>query len=370
MKKKIGIIVIGIAVITIIVVCIILFTDFGQKVRSDVYEKYGMEKEIVNIEKQKDIKVTYHYGSSNVGFETKITDENIINKVINSISNRELNNETKAGIMLYITGKYEVDFGNNIVMKFDGYYDDGYVKISNKEKEFITQINPQVLKEIVEIIDTKLTENAKMFHTKKITVMDAKNKSIDITRKTAVEYILHECKDIGTKKADTKEIQNKLRYKINFNNGIEIIQYEETEQGSLMKDGVQYEAYGLEALDRIFELAFYDSDQKDKIFSTNKIIIESPSKTIQITDKDIIEKITTPIVYSDLQERDYISNRDITEEYKYAIKVKINEYELLVSDKNGTYTMGDRYIIYPDKTRKMYFLLNDIENYINELLYK
>ncbi len=369
MKKKIGVMIIGILVIAIIVAYIMMFTDFGQSVRTDLYETYGKEKEIVIIEKPKNIKVTYHYGMSDIGFEMNVTDEEIINQLVDSISNKELNNETKAGIMLYIRGKYEVNFGNDITIKFDG-YDNGYIKLSNKEKEFITQINSEGLKKIEDIINVKLAENAKVFNTKKITVTNAENKSVDITRKTAIEYILNECRYVGTKETNSNEVQEELRYKIDFNNGIEILQYEGIEQGKLTKDGTKYEVYGLEALDRILEFVFYDSERKDKMFSTDKIIIESLSQSIEITDKDIIEKITTPLVYSDLQERDYISKRDITEEYNNAIKVKINDYELLVSDKRGAFTMGDRYIIYPDKTRKMYFLLEDIEDYINELLYE
>ncbi len=58
MKKKIGVMMIGILVIAIIIVAyIMMFTDFGQSVRSDLYETYGKEKEIVIIEKPKNIKV-------------------------------------------------------------------------------------------------------------------------------------------------------------------------------------------------------------------------------------------------------------------------------------------------------------------------
>lgn len=369
MKKRIGIIIAVAIIIMIIVAYIMMFTDFGQEIRSNLYDKYGMEKEIVTIEKPSSVKVAYKYGMSNVGFEINVTDEEVIDNLVNGISNKELNNETKAGIMLAIMGKYEVDFGNGTKIKFDSYHN-GYIKLCNNEKEFITQINSESLEKIGDIINRKLANDAKMFNTDKITITNTEDKQVDITRKTAVEYILNECKDIGTKEIGRETIKEKLKYKINFNNGIEILQYDDTYKSILIKDGAQYEAYGVGALDRILELAFYDSEQKAEMFNTDKIIIESPSKSIEITNKDIIEKITTPIVYSDLQERDYISERDITEEYKNVIKVKINDYELLVSDKRGTFTMGDRYIIYPDKTRKMYFLLEDIEDYVNDLLYE
>ena len=369
MKRKTRIMIGVVVIILIIVAYIIMFTSFRQGIRSNVYYKYGIKKERTKIEQPKSIKVSYNYGMSDVGFEINVTDEEVINALVSSISNKELNDETKAGILLYIMGKYEIDFGNDTKIKFDN-YNNGYIKLCNNEKEIITQIDLKCLKKIEDIIDIKLTEDAKMFNTDKITVTNIENKQIDITRKTAIEYILSQCKDIGTKEFDGNMIKEQLRYKINFNNGIEILQYDESYKAILIKDGIQYEAYGLEALDRVLEFAFYDSEQKDKMLSTNKIIIESSSKSIEITDENIIERITTPIVYSDLQERDYITERDITKEYNNAIKVKINGYELLVSDKRGTFTMGDRYIIYPDKTRKMYFLLEDIENYVNKLLYE
>lgn len=366
MKKKTKIIIFIVIIIIAIFVCIIKFKDFRQEVSGNTYK---IEKEIVLIEKPKSIKVSYHYGSSDVGIEIDMTDEEIINELVDAISNNELNNETKAGLMLEIIGKYEIDFGNGKKIKFDRLNSE-YIKICDKEKEFITKIElKSPLKKIGTIIDKKLTEDAKMFNTDKITVTNIENKKVDITRKTALEYILKECKDIGVKQIEDSTINEKLKYKINFNNGIEIIQYDGLNKGTLIENSTKYEVYGLEVLYKILEFAFYDSEEKDKMFSADKIIIESSSKSIEITDKDIIEKITTPIVYSDLQERDYISNRDIEEEYNNAIKVKINDYELLVSDKNKDTRMGDRYIIYPDKTRKMYFLLEDIEDYVNELLY-
>lgn len=339
--------------------------------------------ETVVIEKPESINVNYYYGDGmqKEGFELKITDKELINELIDSISNKELVNETKAGLKLDIIGKYEFDFGNNIKVEI-GDFRSGYIKIHDNDKEFITQIDVKPFKKIENIVDEKLTEDAKMFNTDKITITNSESKIVDITRRTALEYFLKECKDIGIKGVyEDKEEPNHMvnwnntdipeepKYKINFNNGVEIWQYNESIKNVCIKDGVKYRVYGVEELYYILELAFYDSEEKDKMFSTDRIIIESPSKIVEITDKDIIEKLTTPIVYSDLQERDYISERDITEEYKNAIKIKINDYEVLVSDKLGEARMGDRYIIYPDKTRKMYWLLEDIENYANELLY-
>lgn len=341
--------------------------------------------ETVVIEKPESIKVNYYYGDGmqKEGFELDITDKELINELVDSISNKELVNETKAGLMLEIIGNYEFDFGNNIKVEI-GDFRSGYVKIHDHGKDFITQINVEPFKKIESIVNAKLTEDAKIFNTDKITITNNENKQVNITRKTALEYFLKECKDIGVKgvyeDTDKKEpnymvnwnstdIPEEPKYKINFNNGIEIWQYNESIKNVCIKDEIKYRVYGVEALYKILEFAFYDSEEKNKMFSTDKIIIESPSKVVEVTDKDIIEKLTTPIVYSDLQERDYISERDITEEYNNAIKIKINDYEVLVSDKGGEVRMGDRYIIYPDKTRKMYFLLEDIEDYANELLY-
>ncbi len=376
-----------ISIIVLLVVCIFaLGVAILIMHNANVIVNRPLVYETVVVEKPESIKVNYYYGdviATKEGFEIEITDEELINELVDSISNKKLTNETKAGIMLYIDGKYEIDFGYNIRIKMDSFHN-GYINIHDNDKEFITKIDVKPLKKIESIVDEKLTEDAKMFNTDKITITNNENKQVNIIRKTALKYFLKDCKDIGVKgiyeDTDKKEpnymvnwngtdIPEGPKYKINFNNGIEIWQYDDSTKNFCIKDGIKYKVYGVEELYYILELAFYDSEEKDRMFSTDKIIIESPSKLVEITDKDIIEKLTTPIVYSDLQERDYISERDITEEYNNAIKIKINDYEVLVSDKGGEVRMGDRYIIYPDKTRKMYFLLEDIEDYANELLY-
>ena len=67
--------------------------------------------------------------------------------------------------------------------------------------------------------------------------------------------------------------------------------------------------------------------QKKDMFTTDKITIEDKNKSIEITDKDVIEKITTPLIYSTLGTPDWLKDYDITKEYDGGIRVKINDYE-------------------------------------------
>ena len=159
MKKKIGIIILILITIAVLLTIAIMFTDLGQKIRSSLYYEYKIEKESITIPETECIKVKYTYELSNASFEIDVTDKEVISTLVNSISNKQLNNESKAGIMLFIMGKYTVDFGNDITLQFDN-CSTGYVMIDNKGDKFITQINSKGLKMIQDIIDKKITENA------------------------------------------------------------------------------------------------------------------------------------------------------------------------------------------------------------------
>ena len=128
-------------------------------------------------------------------------------------------------------------------------------------------------------------------------------------------------------------------YEMNFNNNVKLYIYKEKLQGWILKDGILSEAYGLNVFDTILENAFNNIAQKKKMFTTNKITITDSNKSIEIVDKEIIEKITTPIIYSNIQEKDWLTNYDITEEYNNGIKIKMNSYEFLIPGKKGTVTI-------------------------------
>ena len=157
-------------------------------------------------------------------------------------------------------------------------------------------------------------------------------------------------------------------YEMNFNNNVKLYIYKEKLQGWILKDGILSEAYGLNIFDTILENAFNNIAQKKKMFTTNKITITDSNKSIEIVDKEIIEKITTPIIYSNIQEKDWLTNYDITEEYNNGIKIKMNSYEFLIPGKKGTVTIGNRYIISEDRKISLCFPLQDIEEYANKLL--
>lgn len=366
MNKKIGVIILIVAIL-IIAVSFITFTDLGGEIREFLYYKITTPKEIVKIEEQEKITITYTYSFQEERFEIEVTDKEFIKMIKDNISNKKLDNYSWQ-IDLAVLGKYTIDLGNDVSFKFDYYDDDGYVIIRDKDKQFLTKIEPEILSKVIDIVDIKLTEKASMFQTQKVTITDKEEHQINIERKTAIEYILKQCKNIYTKEMNYEVSMITPDYEINFNNGVHIIKYKQNDRGFLVKDGILYEAYGLQALDTILEDAFDNVEEKEQMFNTNKITITSPKKTIEITDENIIEKIITPIIYSKIQEKEWTKDYDITEEYNNGIKIKINNYEFLIPGKVGTVTIGNRYIISEDKKISLCFPLEDLEEYANELL--
>lgn len=367
MNKKILIITLIIAVF-IMLAGILIFIPIGKEIRNYIKYKITTPKESVTIEEQEKIKITYAYGWTEECFDIDVTDKEIIKMIKDNISNNKLENYS-GQINLLIWGEYNVDLGSGISFKFDG--DDGFVMMNNGKKNFLTKINPEILRKITEIVDIKLTENIEMFKTNKITISQKDETCTvvtDIEEKTAIEYILNQCKNIYIKEINYEPTIVAPDYEINFNNNVKLYIYKQKMQGWILKDGILSEAYGLNVFETILENSFNNIAQKKEMFTTNKITITDSNKSIEITDKETIEKITTPIIYSNMQEKDWLENYDIAEEYNNGIKIKINSYEFLIPGKKGSVTIGNRYIISEDRKISLCFPLQDIEKYVNQLL--
>lgn len=367
MNKKILIIILTIAIF-IILAGILIFIPIGKEIRNYIQYKIITPKETVTIEEQEKIKITYKYGWTEESFDIYVTDKEFIKMIRDNISNKKLENYS-GQIDLLILGEYTVDLGSGISFKFDGV--DGFVMMNTEGKSFLTKINPEIVSKIIKIVDIKLTENIEMFKTNKITISqndETYTVVTDIEEKTAIEYILNQCKNIYTKQINYEPTIVAPDYEMNFNNNVKLYIYKEKLQGWILKDGILSEAYGLNVFDTILKNAFNNIAQKKKMFTTNKITITDSNKSIEIVDKEIIEKITTPIIYSNIQEKDWLTNYDITEEYNNGIKIKMNSYEFLIPGKKGTVTIGNRYIISEDRKISLCFPLQDIEEYANKLL--
>ena len=156
MKKEIRmeLVVLIVLIVVIVTVVILKYTEIGQDIMESISSKFESKTEVIMIEEPKKIKLTYVERSSMESFDIEVSDEKLIKMIVDNISNKELFNETKAGIMLMIFGNYKVDLENDINFKFDD-YNEGYIKIHTPEKEFITKINPEVLKKIKDIVDTE-----------------------------------------------------------------------------------------------------------------------------------------------------------------------------------------------------------------------
>ncbi len=346
---------------------IIAFTGIGAEIRSYLTYKIMVPKEVVSFEEPEHVTITYTYPLQNEKFDIDVTNEELIKIIKDNINHKKLENYLGL-IDLAVMGTYKIQLDDSTSFAFDYEDDDGYVMMHDNEKNFLTKINPEILSKVVAMIDEKLTQNIAMFQTEKISITNKEGKQIEINRKTAIDYLLEQCKDITS-----EEIVDELNivtpdYKIKFNDEVEIFKYNKNGQGFLLKNGNLNRAYGLEGFDTFLENAFENLEEKEKMFTTDKITITSKNKSKEITDETIIEKITTPLIYGTIQERDWLENHDITEEYENGIKIKINTCEFLIPGKIGYVTIGNRYIITEDKKIKLCFPLQDIERYVNELL--
>ena len=356
MKKIVGIVALVLGII-LILLCVIMFTDLGNDIRVFVYEELTLPKEIVEMEEPDKIKITYTYWPAEEKFDIEITDKELIKLIQESIADKKLKNYSSS-ILLAVSGYYNVDLGNGVSFMFDNYDKDGYVMLNNNGNQFLTAIYPEILKKIVDKVDVVLAERALIFKTDKVTIKQGET-AVEITEKTALEYILNQCKNVYSKKINYIPEIKLPDYEMDFNNNIKLYIYKQEDQGWLEQNGTTFEARGLTVFDTILENALTDMPQKKDMFTTDKITIEDKNKSIEITDKDVIEKITTPLIYSTLRTPDWIKDYDITKEYDGGIRVKINDYEYLIPG---------RYIISENKEISLCFPLISIDNYVNELL--
>ena len=367
MKKVVKIILVIVAIL-VVLVGILMCTGLGREIREYIWYKVSIPQEVISMDGTQSVKVTYTYSpGGEEKFDIDVTDEELIKLITDKVLNKKLDNYTSQ-VGLAVFGMYKVDLGNDVSFKFDTCDSDGYVLMFNKDENFLTKIDAEILRKVVDIVDVKLTQNIVIFNTDKITVTNKDDKQVNIQRKTAIEYILQQCKNTYIKEINYEPMLETPNYRINFNNGIEIFKYEQYDKGYILKNGILSEIYGLETLDSIMQNTFDNVEEKEKMFNTNKITITDPNKSIEITDEDTIEKIVTPIIFSKIQEAEWTKNYDITEEYNNGIKIKLNNYEFLIPGKVGTVTIGNRYIISEDKKISLCFTLKDLADYINELL--
>ena len=366
MKKKVVIIVLVIVVILLVLSGIIIFTDAGQGVRTFLYEQLVLPKRTVTIGDLENVVITYKYDEEE-SFDITTEDAELI-KMIEEISNKRLVDHSSQIGLAYL-GYYKVDLGNDVSFTFDNYDDDGFVFITDKDRTFLAKIEPRILEKVMDIVDQELTERTKIFQTDKVKLSQKDNTNkITITEKTAVDYILEQCKNVYIKEINYLPSIVTPDYELDFNNDIILAIYKDNAKGWLLKDGILSEAYRVDTFENIIENALEDNQTKREMFSTDKITIEYKNKSIEITDNEQIEKITTPLIYSDIATPSWLEDHDITEEYNGGIKVKINNYEYLIPGKKGDVTIGNRYIISQDGKISLCFPLKSIDSYINELL--
>ena len=366
MKKKVVIIVLVIVVILLVLSGIIIFTDAGQGVRTFLYEQLVLPKRTVTIGDLENVVITYKYDEEE-SFDITTEDAELI-KMIEEISNKRLVDHSSQIGLAYL-GYYKVDLGNDVSFTFDNYDDDGFVFITDKDRTFLAKIEPRILEKVMDIVDQELTERTKIFETDKVTLSQKDNTNkITITEKTAVDYILEQCKNVYIKEINYLPSIVTPDYELDFNNDIILAIYKDNDKGWLLQDGILSEAYRVDTFENIIENALEDNPTKREMFSTDKITIEYKNKSIEITDNEQIEKITTPLIYSDIATPSWLEDYDITEEYNGGIKVKINNYEYLIPGKKGDVTIGNRYIISQDGKISLCFPLKSIDSYINELL--
>jgi len=283
----------------------------------------------------------------------------------NEIYNQNLKDYSRE-IGLLIFGEYTVYLENNIYFKFDGYEDNGWIRLYNNGKDILTKINPEILNRVKEKVDVKLTENIQMFKTEKITVIDKWDKQHDFESKAIIEYILELCKGFYIKELKEQKNIEKPDYKIDFNNGVEIYKYSSKDNGYLLKDNMVYEIYGMQFFSTILENAFNKAEELSKSLRADRVNIVTPTKNVEITDEYVVDKITSFIIYSSIHDDGaWLENYDISEEYNSGIKIKINNYEFLIP---GDKHIGNRFLITENGKILSCFPLIDLEAYVETLI--
>ena len=212
-----------------------MFTDSGKETMKFLYEEFTLQKESIKMEKPDKIKITYTYYLQDEKFDLDITDEELIQLIQESINNKKLKDYTST-ILLAIAGYYNVDLGNGISFMFDNYDKDGYVMLNNNGNQFLTTINSEILKQVIEKVDVVLTKRASAFKTDKVTVNQGE-KEVEITEKTALEYILNQSKNIYSKEIDFVPEIMQPDYEMDFNNNIKLYIYKQNAQGWMEKNG-------------------------------------------------------------------------------------------------------------------------------------
>lgn len=161
----------------------------------------------------------------------------------NNVINKKLDNYSSQ-IGLAVMGQYNVDLGNNISFAFDSYDDDGFVMMIDNDKSFLTKIKPEILERVINIVDAKLTENVEIYKTNKISITKAEkgeNYTIvkedikNIEEKTAIEYIINQCKNVYTKDINYEPSIVSPDYEIDFNNNIKLFIYSGNDRGWMLK---------------------------------------------------------------------------------------------------------------------------------------
>ena len=222
MKKIVGIVALVLGII-LILLCVIMFTDLGNDIRVFVYEELTLPKEIVEMEEPDKIKITYTYWPAEERFDIEITDKELITLIQESVTDKKLKNYSSS-ILLAVSGYYNVDLGNGVSFMFDNYDEDGYVMLNNNGNQFLTAINPEILKQIEDKVDVVLAERASIFKTDKVTIKQGET-AVEITEKTALEYILNQCKNVYSKKINYIPEIKLPDYEMDFNNNIKIYLY-------------------------------------------------------------------------------------------------------------------------------------------------
>lgn len=256
MNKKVVIISV-IAVLLLGLLIFLIFTRLGQEITQYLLYKITTPKETVTIEEKEKIKITYTYRWQEEKIDIEVDDKEFIEMIRNCISNKKLINYS-GQIGLAFFGQYSVDLGDDVKFIFDS-ANDGYVIMYNKEKSFLTQINSDILKKVIEIVDEKLTEKAGIFETDHITISkkDSVEEVVEIKERTIIEYIFDKCKNIYIKEVIDYQPQLEVPdYQIDFNNNVKLLIYKENQKGWLLRDGILYEAYGLTEFDIILKNIF------------------------------------------------------------------------------------------------------------------
>jgi len=305
--------------------------------------------------------MTYENGTK---LTIEVTNQEEVKALTKSLENLDTTNYSdKVGLI--ISGIYQVDFETGTRILFDSNLDE-YASFQKNEKKSLIKIPKEFKDKVIEIVDRKLTEKAKVYETEKITLSQEGTEPIEIQDIFVLENVLENTKNIVVdKNIDMRNYEK--NFEINFNNGIRIEVCSKEYIGKLYQNQEAEKLVRLpvELVDLMDNRIKNEKSGKVELFQTDLITIEHNGVATDITEGEKIEAITKRLAYSKISHLNYLDSdtfkiETLPEDYI----LNINGNRLVIYNSP---TYASRQIIYQDGTYDDITFVLGVEELIKNL---